>query len=64
MLKLRFIFGYGRARICALRVCGAPLFLLHDFVIRTSYFVIQNACTGHTSPKDLGHVDLRLTIGD
>ena len=38
MPKLRFIFGYGRARICALRVCGSPLFLLHDFVIRTSYF--------------------------
>lgn len=46
MPKLRFIFGYGWARICALRVRGAPLFLLHDFVIRTSCFVIQNACAG------------------
>ena len=28
--KLRFIFVCERARICALRVCGSPLFLLHD----------------------------------
>ena len=44
--QIALYFGHGRARICALRICGSPLFLLHDFVIRTSCFVIQNACTG------------------
>ena len=51
MLKLRFIFGYGRARICALRVCGAPLFLLHDFGIRTACFVIHMPALATRVPK-------------